>query len=185
MFGDRAGRLYREEESKPGTTISHCIWRVLHGIFLLLHNSLVRSQSEAKRISSKQPGIRVTIISHGQSWNLLLALLLGIVLLSKVDAVICLPTAPYSLDQFHIHLLHFYSLEFKHQTEMHFNDSCQIRRSVYLKVPTEITRSCVNCGKTIEVFFCNQTPQVKTVFMACQSAAVVQHESFIFQALNY
>lgn len=98
MFGDRAGRLYREEESKPGTTISHCIWRVLHGIFLLLHNSLVRSQSEAKRISSKQPGIRVTIKSHGQSWNLLLALLLGIVLLSKVDAVICLPTAPYSLD---------------------------------------------------------------------------------------
>lgn len=45
-FGGRAGKLYREEESKSGTTFSHCRWRVLHGIFLLLHYSLVRSQSE-------------------------------------------------------------------------------------------------------------------------------------------
>lgn len=44
-FGDEAERLCRAEEAKPDTAFSHCLWRVLLGIFLPPNHSLVRSQS--------------------------------------------------------------------------------------------------------------------------------------------
>lgn len=100
-FLDRAESLYRIKEAKPGTTFSLFLWRACLGIFLSVHCSQVMSEW-AKCISSKQSlGI------------LCLSLLLGIIVLGKVDAVICCARAPYVLDHFHIIYLIYILLDLK------------------------------------------------------------------------
>lgn len=178
-FGDRAERLYRAEEAKKGTGFSHQLWRVLLRIFHPVNYSLVVSQSELNAPLQN----RAWEPSNNQG-ILCIALLLGIILFSRVDAETCFPSAPYIMDYFHIHLLHLYSLGFK-QVKVYLMTVVRIRQSGYLKIPNQLTRSNVNYGNDTEDFSWDKAPYLKTVFLWLVNQLILSSIFFTLQSLNY